>query len=124
MRKLFLVLFLSLLVATFTGCVEILSWGSNKNNSPVITKNIQENKHVELFSNDGNYILLRSDRTCFIQHKNFYFKSYACKYLYEEPFIELQFSDGTAYRGKITQTGLRFGNEFFSTEKPVAPRKF
>lgn len=83
-----------------------------------------QNKTFYSRLNPKNALLLREDKTCYVQHEKFFFKSYSCTYRIDEDLLEIKFQDGTAIMGKIGENKITFGDEVFSDQPPATPKRF
>lgn len=83
-----------------------------------------QNKTFYSQRNAKNVLLLRNDRSCYIQHDKFFFKSYACTYRIDGDLLEVKFQDGTAVMGKIGENKITFDDEVFLDKPPATPKRF
>ena len=83
-----------------------------------------QNKTYYSRKNSKNVLILREDKSCYIQHENFFFKSYSCTYRIDGGMVEIKYQDGTANIGKIGENKIDFGDEIFSDQPPATPKRF
>lgn len=82
---------------------------------------LTEEKAFYSVQNKRNFIILRPDKSCYIQHQKFFFGSYSCTYRIDNNYLEMSFKDGTAMMFKITNNSLIAGGEIFTD---TLPKKF